>query len=301
MTSTLDDHWRALVSTALLGTDRREPPAAPPGLLADLAADDSPRDAPGRVLQQAAAVTVARRGGLAASALADGGPLSPPPPDERPVTSPSATQLWQQMAERWPVLEDEWLHAVIATGRRLSPELVVPLLVRHRGNPSRHALVRAAAGPLADWLIGWSSRLGPTSRRAVPPTPLGELPELSITPDLVPLLAVGPDEPLAPSGGALRELIGTLVIGPLHSGTFAAGHIPVLVNLLARIHPGVLPLVDDALREVLRSPTAHPASGAVASPLRSLVGLRRQLLADLGDRRVGDAPATMPRTPREEP
>ncbi|MGA0893075.1 MAG: hypothetical protein ACO3S5_00515 [Ilumatobacteraceae bacterium] len=301
MTSTLDDHWRALVSTALLGTDRREPPPAPPGLLADLAADDIQRDAPGRVLQQAAAVTVARRGGLASSALPDDGRLSPPPSDGRPVTSPSATHLWQRMVAWWPVLEDEWLSAVVATGRRLSPELVVPLLARHRGNPSRHALVRVAAGPLAEWLIGWSSRLGPTSRRPVAPESLGVLPELSVTPDLVALLAVGPDEPLAPSGGALGELVGTLVIGPLHAGNFAAGHVPVLTNVMARIHPGVLPLIDDALREVLRSPTAHPAASAVASPLRSLVGLRRQLLADLGDHRVGDVPATMPQVPREEP
>ena len=36
---TLDDVWGALVSAALLGTDRRDPPALPDGLLADVVAD----------------------------------------------------------------------------------------------------------------------------------------------------------------------------------------------------------------------------------------------------------------------
>lgn len=301
MTSTLDDHWRALVSTALLGTDRREPPTVPPGPLADLAADDIQRDPPGRVLQQAAAVTVARRGGLAASTPPTTEALSPPQPDDRPVTPPSATQDWQEAAAQWPVLEDEWLLAVVTTGHRLSPELVVPLLARHRGNPVRHALVRAAAGPLADWLIGWSPRLSPTSRRPVPPESIGILPELSVTPDLLPLLAVGPDEPLPPSGGPLRELADSLLIGPIHAGMRLPGHVPVLVNVAARVHPGLLAHLDEALREVLRSPTAHPASGAVASPVRSLVALRRRLLAGLGVLRAGAVPPITSRTPREEP
>ena len=52
----------------------------------------------------------------------------------------------------------------------------------------------------------------------MPPASIGVLPELSVTPDLLPLLSVGPDEPLPPSGGPLRDLADTLLIGPIHAG-----------------------------------------------------------------------------------
>ena len=38
-TTSLTEHWHELVTVALLGTDRREPPAPPPGPLADVVAD----------------------------------------------------------------------------------------------------------------------------------------------------------------------------------------------------------------------------------------------------------------------
>ena len=40
---TLTDYWREMVTVALLGTDRRDPPVPPKGGLADLAADDPQR------------------------------------------------------------------------------------------------------------------------------------------------------------------------------------------------------------------------------------------------------------------
>ena len=40
MTNVVDEYWKQMVTVALLGTDRREPPAPPTGGLADIAADD---------------------------------------------------------------------------------------------------------------------------------------------------------------------------------------------------------------------------------------------------------------------
>ncbi|THC52048.1 hypothetical protein E7X38_23970, partial [Streptomyces sp. Akac8] len=51
--ASLPDHWEELVTTALLGTDRRTPPGAAPG----------PR-APSALLDAVAAATVRRRAGL---------------------------------------------------------------------------------------------------------------------------------------------------------------------------------------------------------------------------------------------
>ena len=60
---TMAEHWRELVTTAMLGTDRRDPPAAV-GPLADLVADTL-RSAPSeRMLAQVAACTAVRRAGV---------------------------------------------------------------------------------------------------------------------------------------------------------------------------------------------------------------------------------------------
>ncbi|MDQ3738905.1 MAG: hypothetical protein M3337_07030, partial [Actinomycetota bacterium] len=110
----MDDTWGALLTTALLGTDRREPPAAPPGPIADVVADlavivgDSGPDA--SFLNQLTVMTVARR-----LALQPDGPahlLTPPADDARPRCTPAAARQWRSIIDEWPVLEDEWLATV---------------------------------------------------------------------------------------------------------------------------------------------------------------------------------------------
>ena len=129
-TTSLTDYWRDMVTVALLGTDRRDPPTPPPGGLADLAADDPQPTPSQRLLQQVAGCAVAQRAGVLPGASAR--QIAPPDEDARPVTPPVATATWRRIIGDWPVLEDEWVLAVIHSGRRLSPELVVPLLARHR-------------------------------------------------------------------------------------------------------------------------------------------------------------------------
>ena len=62
--SLVADHWHELVTAALLGTDRRDPPDPPPGPLADAVADCAAPTPSGRMLADVAACTAVRRAGL---------------------------------------------------------------------------------------------------------------------------------------------------------------------------------------------------------------------------------------------
>jgi len=260
---TVADYWREMVTAALLGTDRREAPAPPPGGLADLAADDPQPTPSQRLLQQVAACTVAQRAGLLPTARA---PLVAPPDDDpRPVTPPPATATWRRIMADWPVLEDEWMLAVIHSGRRLSPELVVPVLARHRTDATRHARALVAAGSLGQWMIEWSPRLACTARAPASMEAIGELPELAIVPDLLPVLSAPPTQ-------AAR-----VVAAGLTSGVFGTSHRAILVNLVARIDPASLPALSEAIGGI--DPSV-PTIG-LAFALADLARLRHQMLTEL--------------------
>jgi hypothetical protein len=260
--SSLVDHWGEMVTVALLGTDRREPPPPLPGGLADLAADH-PRPTPSqRLLQQVAACTVVRRAGLLPAppvAL-----VAAPEADPRSLTPPSATTVAAD-DRRLAGLEDEWLLAVVAAGRRQRPA-GPPVLARHRTDAVRHERALLAAGPLGPWMIGWSPRLACTGKRpAGIEHAVAVLPELAILPELQPLLTA----PAAEVAAALR--------GGLEAARFGAGHRAVLVNLVARVAPGSLPAVVSALGRV--EPSA--ASIGLAYALTDLAALRRHMLTEL--------------------
>ena len=92
---TMEAHWRALVTAALLGTDRREPPL-PVGPLEDLVADTA-RAAPSeQMLAHVAACTAVRRAGVLPGPVVD--PLAPPDEDPRPVCVPAATERWRHIS-----------------------------------------------------------------------------------------------------------------------------------------------------------------------------------------------------------
>lgn len=261
--SAVDTYWTEMVTVALLGTDRRDPPTPPEGGLADLAADEPLPTASQRLLQQVAATTVVRRAGLL-----PGPPVpmvAPPDTDPRPCTPPAATATWRRVVADWAVLEDEWVLTVLRSGRRLSPELVPPLLARHRTDATRHARVRAAAGSLGEWMISWSPRLACASKQRVVPELLAEVPELAITPDLASLVVAPPDRVAAVLGGGLD------------GGAFGPGHRAVLVNLVARVQPSSLPTLCTALDRVRPS---SPCIG-LAFALADLAHLRLHLLTEL--------------------
>jgi hypothetical protein len=260
---TLTDYWREMVTVALLGTDRRDPPVPPTGGLADLAADDPQPTPSQRLLQQVAGCAVAQRAGVlpgAAQRL-----IAPPDDDPRPMTPPAASATWRRIIGDWPVLEDEWVLAVIHSGRRLAPELVVPLLARYRTDATRHARALVAAGPLGNWMTEWSPRLGCTAKtRAVMET-IGELPELAIVPDLLPVLWATPKQ------------AAKTIAGGLSSGVFGLSHRAVLINLVARVDPASLPALGEAIGHVDPS---LPTIG-LAFALADLARLRHQMLTEL--------------------
>ncbi|WP_040495256.1 DUF5691 domain-containing protein [Ilumatobacter nonamiensis] len=262
----MEELWAELVTTALLGTDRRDPPELD-GSIAEVVADSVRSDPSSRMLAAVAACTAVRRAGVRPAAPAD--PLAPPEPDDRPPCVPAAVDRWQHITRSWPVLEDEWMLSLIRGGWRLAPELVPAALQRHRRDPIRRARVLAAAGSLAPWLIDHVPDLGPsTSARtitALDTEAMAELPELPIPPDLASLV----DRTGAESGGAIA-------VG-LEDGTFGEAHRAVLVNLVARCAPDALADVEDVLRAVDSRSPGHP----LAATLADLALTRRRMLDEL--------------------
>ena len=256
------EHWRELVTTAMLGTDRRDPPPSV-GALADVVADTL-RSAPSeRMLAQVAACVAVRRAGVLPGPPIDR--LQPPPTDDRPVCTPTAVERWHHVTTSWPVLEDEWMLTLITHGWRVAPELVPAVLGRHRSDPVRRARAEIACGPLAAWLVSHLAELEARSARGtVDPEALAELPELPIPPDLVNLLGAPGDV-----GAALAELI----VG----GQLGAPHRAVVVNLIARVP-------SDALRSIaasLGSVESTSAGYGLASVLADLALTRHRMLDDL--------------------
>lgn len=264
------EHWERLVAVAMLGTDRRNPPEAPPAV-AELV-DDTLRATPAeRMLAQVAAMVAVRRAGvMPAPAVA---PLAGPPPDGRPAVSAAAVSRWYEVTTRWPVVEDEWTITLIERGLRVRPELVTELLIRHRGEPVRRLRTHLACGPLAAWLIEQIPALADGKERDrgfVAPGPdeiaaATRLPDLPVTPELVTLLDARGPHP----GTALAEAIA--------GGQLGHPHRAVLVNLLARADAEVLDAVHDAL---VRADPAAPG-GALAASLADLVDVRRAMLTEL--------------------
>lgn len=265
----MSEHWERLVAVAMLGTDRRNPPDAPPAIAALV--DDTLRTTPAeRMLAQVAAMVAVRRAGVMPASPA--APLAGPPTDERPEIPPTAIERWYDITTRWPVLVDEWMIAVIDGGWRVVSQLVPDLLARHRGDRVRRLRAHLACGPLAAWLVEQLPELADATERGgvaavteVDADELMRLADLPVPPDLVALVDAGG----AHAGVALAEAVA--------AGKLAHPHRAVLVNLLARIDPAALGDIHRALAAV--DPAARGA--ALAATLADLAATRHAMLADL--------------------
>ncbi|QFQ99886.1 hypothetical protein F9278_31210 [Streptomyces phaeolivaceus] len=145
--------WEELVTTALLGTDRRTPPGAVPG-----------REAPVALLDAAAVETVRRRAGIRPVRAA--ARPQPAAPDRRPPLPPAATRrLTTLLADRpgtgggrrgtAPDLMEllpQWLALANAHGYAAPPEALPALLDAARGRTDLRPAVLAFAGARALWL-----------------------------------------------------------------------------------------------------------------------------------------------------
>jgi hypothetical protein len=257
---TLEEHWRELVTAALLGTERRSPPPPPVPGIAAVVDDLVPPDDAARMLATVAAVTAVRRAAVLPLPTADR--LLAPAPDERSMTPPTASDTWRTVAGEWPVLEDEWMLTVIATGQRLAPDVLVAALLRHRNDAVRRARVALAGGPASAWVTDHVPALVATGGgRTVPAEAVASLPNLAIPPDLAELLVLD-----------AHTFVRRLMPG-FASGEFGPAHRAVLTNLLARCRREVLP---DAAEALAREGTV------LAVPLAELCRLRHRMLAELG-------------------
>jgi hypothetical protein len=255
----LDAYWDELVTAALLGTDRRDPPAPPGGPIADLIADALRPDGASRMLASVAAVAAVRRAAFVPLPAAD--PLRPPVVDERPWCSDAAVATWRIVVRDWPVLEDEWVLTVVEQGLRLPPDALVELLQRHRSDAVRRARVALAAGPSARWVVEHVPSLAVPSPRTVPVETVTSLPELPVPPELHDLLAAD-----------ARTVAGRLG-ADFATGSYGQPHRAVLVNLIARCRPAVLLDAADALE----------ATGVgLALALADEARLRHRMLTQLG-------------------
>lgn len=255
----LDAYWNELVTAALLGTDRRDPPPVPVGPVDDLVADAQRPDGASRLLAAVAATAAARRAGFVPRAPAP--PLRPPPADDRPWCSAAAAVTWRIVVREWPVLEDEWLLTVIEQGQRLSPDVLVESLQRHRSDAVRRARVALAGGATARWVVEHVPALGAANPRAAPVEAVATLPELPVPPELSDLLA-------ADAHTFARRLGADFA-----SGAYGQPHRAVLVNLMARCRPAVL--IDGA--EAIAS-----TGVGLALALADLARLRHRMLSELG-------------------
>jgi hypothetical protein len=263
MTATITEHWHELVTTSLLGTDRRDPPAPPAGPLADVVDDALEPTPSSRMLTAVAACVAARRAGLLPHPPA--APLSPPDADPRPLLSPAASRRWRSIVATWPVLEDEWLHVVGRRGYRVPADVLVGLLERHRRDADRWARVVRVGGPVVPWLLDHQPALRPPASWR----PAGEIvdgvPPLAVAPQLAGLLDAGP------------ELAVPATIDGLAGGTFGVTHGPVLVNFVARARPDTL----GPLAEALVTADVPAAVGGLAHSLADLASTRRHMLEEL--------------------
>ncbi len=146
--------WQDLVTASLIGTERSAvPPVAVPGLPTPA---DAPADPAAILLDRAALLTVARRGGRLAE-HAD--PLPAAEPDPAAVVSPAAgRRLARMLSGEHPDLLAEWLSATVTRGRRVPAHLLPALLDRARrvssAGPELRRLAALAGGSRARWLAG---------------------------------------------------------------------------------------------------------------------------------------------------
>ena len=139
-------------------------------------------------------------------------------------------------------------------------------------------------GRWAQWMIEWSPRLACAAKNRPVMEAIGELPELAIVPDLLPVLWASPKQ-------AART-----IAGGLSSGVFGVSHRAVLVNLVARIKPASLPALGEAIGRIDPSLPTIGLAFALGRP-RPPSPSDAHRTGDIVTRRTHDRPAPPTSTP----
>jgi Family of unknown function (DUF5691) len=139
--------WDELVSTALVGTERRQVPEV---AVAGVAAGDD--DAAAVLLDRAALLVAERRAGWVARRAE---PLPAAPAERAPAASPAAARRLARLLDAdHAELLSEWLSVAAARGVRAPAALLPDLLQRGRGDRALRAAIAAVAGERGIWLAG---------------------------------------------------------------------------------------------------------------------------------------------------
>lgn len=217
----MTDGWDELLTVALLGTERRDPPTLPDGLVADVVADAVRPLPESRLAAAVAATVVARRSGVRPRGPRS--PLAGPPSDERPLLPTAAAERWHVVVDLWPALEPEWLYQAAVAGWRPPADVLVGLLRRHHRHAVAAANIVAFGGSLTGWLVDHVPDLEPLWWDHRPaPGPI-EPPRSVVPSELQPLL-----------GGPAATLARAVLAG-LTDHTYRWAHRGVLVNLVPHI------------------------------------------------------------------
>jgi len=153
--------WQDLVTASLIGTERTGVPdatvaglPAPGGAASPIPEPDDPAAV---LLDRAALLTVARRGGRPAAGQAEPPPAAEPDP-ALAVSAAAGRRLARMLGGEHPDLLAEWLTAAVARGRRAPAHLLPALFDRARrvspSDPELRRLSAQAGGSRARWLAG---------------------------------------------------------------------------------------------------------------------------------------------------
>ncbi|MEO6124036.1 MAG: hypothetical protein ABIR32_10030 [Ilumatobacteraceae bacterium] len=244
--------WSNLVTTAVLGTDRKRLPIPPPGWESLRPVQDPAVE----LLDRAAAVATARRAGM--QPLAAPLRIAPVPFDERPECSTAAANLLARMlGGLHDIALPEWFALSVIGGVRPPAYLVPALLLRGRRNPAFDLVARLAIGPRAAWLAEAMPELGVRVDPQSPPA--GTDPFL-------------PPRPHADSGAVVSVIVEMFLD---RSASWAA--VAQLRLAVAAMDPAWLPALS---LELNRAPF-HVATERTRVELIGLTQIRREMMVAL--------------------
>ena len=162
--------WQDLVTASLIGAERAAVPAAAvPGMPT---AANAPDDPAALLLDRAALLTAARRGGRRPEHAK---PLPPAEPDPKPAVSPAAGhRLARLLGGEHLDLLTEWLSAAVTRGMTVPAHLLPALLDRARRVSSADSELRRLAAEAGGTRARWLAGLNPDWKFVAAHTPVGE-------------------------------------------------------------------------------------------------------------------------------
>ncbi|WP_159771918.1 DUF5691 domain-containing protein [Streptomyces sp. HM190] len=294
--------WEELVTTALLGTDRRTPPVSASG-----------REAPVALLDAAALETVRRRAGLRPVRAA--APPRPAAPDERPPLPPAAARRLATLLTDRPgtgggrrgtapdlmELLPQWLALANAHGYAAPPEMLPALLDAARGRTDLRTAALTFAGTRALWLARLNAdwrfalRSAPGGGSALPgadePERVRRLWQEGLFAERMALLTAlrGQDAPAA------RDLLVST-----WSTERAEDRLMFLDSLRTGLEAADEPFLEGALSDRSRNVRSTAAELLSALPTSALAGrMARRATACVTVDRTGDTPTIVVEAPHE--